>query len=828
LASQQKFSKITLTWEEDMMRMRSIAIGVLIGTSALALAAPANAQEKTGAQAAGTDDISTTEIIVTARRREESLQDVPISITVYNQQQLANRNVTNASDLALYTPSLSANMNFGSQNSSFAIRGFVQDIGTPPSVGVYFADVVAPRGPTQGIAGGDGAGPGMMFDLQNVQVLKGPQGTLQGRNTTGGSVLLVPQKPTDLLEGLVEASIGSFDMRRIQAVANIPLGNTARLRLAMDRQVRDGYLHNTSGIGPGDFNDIDYTAFRGSLVADLTPDLESYFIASFSRSQTHGDIQKLIACNPTLSASNLLGLLSCAQLAGEKAAGAGFYDVQNATFDNPVSRLEQWQLINTTTWRASDKLTVKNIISYAELTNYLRSSLFGTNWYLAPGVPLPFTGINPWPGMDSASQSTFTEELQAQGTAVGDRLQYQGGIYFESSDPLGLSGNRNPTFISCSDLNGLQCTSLLGPISNVNDKIGENTYHSTGLYAQGTYELARSLKLTAGMRYTWDSQKASVKNSEFLFPAPNTPVEECTYPSSEPSCVISPPKAKSNAPTWLVDLEYKPIDTVMLYAKYARGYRAGGVFPNSPSNYRIFSPEKVDAYEIGAKTSFNGPVRGTFNVAGFYNNFTNQQLAATFIGVGGTAPTTGVVNAGKSRIYGAEVEATLQPFEGFSIDAAYTWLHAHIVSIEPLVSTDPNYVIAQEISAGDPLALSPEHKFSVTTGYTLPLDPGIGTITVATTYSYRSSQISTYAYETPAIREAFGANLGKLPSLGLLNLNLNWDSVGSLPIDVSLFATNVTGERYYTYVPGIASYGFETASIGEPRMYGARLKYLFR
>ena len=146
------------------------------------------------------------EIIVTARRTEERLQDVPISITVYNQQQISNRNITNAADLATFTPSLSANTNFGQENSSFAIRGFTQDAGTQPSVATYFADVVAPRGPTQGTQAGDGAGPGSFFDLQNIQVLKGPQGTLFGRNTTGGAVLFVPQKPTSEFGGYV----GSF------------------------------------------------------------------------------------------------------------------------------------------------------------------------------------------------------------------------------------------------------------------------------------------------------------------------------------------------------------------------------------------------------------------------------------------------------------------------------------------------------------------------------------------------------------------------------------------------------------------------------------------
>ena len=189
----------------------------LCATSILALGKgmPVRAQE--APRDSGSD---LADIVVTARRVEERLQDVPISITVFTQQQLTDHNVLNAQDLANYTPSLSANSNFGNDNTSYAIRGFVQDIGTAPSVGVYFADVVAPRGPSSGTTAGDGAGPGYFYDLQNVQVLKGPQGTLFGRNTTGGAVLFVPQKPTADFGGYAEASYGNFEMHRIQAAIN--------------------------------------------------------------------------------------------------------------------------------------------------------------------------------------------------------------------------------------------------------------------------------------------------------------------------------------------------------------------------------------------------------------------------------------------------------------------------------------------------------------------------------------------------------------------------------------------------------------------------------
>lgn len=267
------------------------------------------------------DDRAGSDIVVTARRMEERLQDVPISITVFNQQQISDRNMVNAQDLANYTSSLSANGNFGSENSTFAIRGFNQDIGTPASVGVYFADVVAPRGVGSGIVVGDGAGPGYFFDLQNVQVLKGPQGTLFGRNTTGGAILFVPHKPTDRLEGYVEGSYGNYDMVRAQAMLNVPLRDTARFRVAVDRQKRDGYLKNDTGIGPRDYSDMNYIAIRASLAVDLTPDLENYMIASYTNSDTNGFLQKVIACNP---AAGLGADFACPQLASAQARGATF------------------------------------------------------------------------------------------------------------------------------------------------------------------------------------------------------------------------------------------------------------------------------------------------------------------------------------------------------------------------------------------------------------------------------------------------------------------------------------------------------------------------
>ena len=807
------------------------------------------------------------DVVVNARRIDERLQDVPISISVFSQQQLTNRNVVNSQDLALYTPSLSSNSNFGQESATYAIRGFVQDSGTAPSVGVYFADVVALRGPTQGTQAGDGAGPGNFFDLQNVQVLKGPQGTLQGVNTTGGAVLFVPQKPTGRTEGNIELSLGNYDMHRVQAMYNSTIGDKIRFRVALDHMDRDGWLKNISGIGPKDFNDVNYTAVRASMVVDITNNLENYTIASFSNSSTNGSVQKMIGCentganatgftDPAFNPGNFLGILSCGQLAREKAQGAGFYDVEQA-LPNPTSQLQQWQIINTTTWHATDNLTVKNIASYGELTYKQRSPLFGTDFRasdLPPlyqelffrGVPPIFTDINATP--DTADQYTFTEELQLQGDALDNRLTYQGGLYFETSGPDGTSGSESNQILACSNIATMSCSDLIGQafganVGALNVTSGRETFHDVGYYGQASYKITHQLKLTVGARYTTDVQTDSSTRYYYSFPVtpPYTqaPTKNCTDPSQAPTCSEFL-RQKSEKPTWLIDLDYKPVEDTLLYAKYARGYRAGGVFPNGPTDHRTFAPEQVDSYEGGLKETFHGPMPGTFDITGFYNDFSNQQLQLGFntnpdyMGTGFPAPvspTTGIVNAGKSTIWGIEVASTLNPFPGFSLDGSYTYLDARIDKIAPFSTVDPNYVASQSsIAPGSPLALSPRNKFTLTATYVLPIDRSIGKVAASATITHTDKQLTNYVYQTPAAVALFGANFGYVGATDLLNLNLSWTGVYGKPFDISLFGSNVTGEHYYSFIAGLGGLtgaGNEFGVVGEPRMFGVRLKYHF-
>lgn len=805
---------------------------------------PAMAQDAESRSAAASGD----DIIVTARRVEERLQDVPISISVFNEEQLAQRNISAGADLATYTPSLSVNAQFGPDRATFAIRGFVQETNTAPSVGVFFADVVTPRGPQAQVPIGGGAGPGRFFDLQNVQVLKGPQGTLFGRNTTGGSILLVPNRPTSEFSGYVEASVGNYDMQRLQAVVNVPLSDTFRVRAGFDRQKRDGYLKNRSGIGPSRFADIDYWAARVTVEGDLTPDLENSFIVNVIDSDTNGGVQKLVACAPTV----MVGFLGCDQLQRSAEAGDGFYDVRQPV-QTVNSHSREWQLVNTTKWLASDTLTIKNIASYGQQILDFSHPLYGTD-FITPAVPdfgLPsyefgFLNVTPVRGRHAADQQTFTEELQFQGRSGDDRLTWQAGAYFERSTSLSPASQIAQVLISCTDETNPQCTDILGglfgaPVGSLQTTIIDTTYQSIGLYGQASYSFTDQLTVTGGLRYTWD--KSSVEHissvTNFAFNTPLAPT--CSRTEADANCQ-SRISQSSDKPTWVIDVAYKPIDGIMVYGKYARGYRTGAITAMLPDAFAVASPEKVDNFELGVKSEFHGSVSGYFNITGYYNNFTNQQLSLSLDDnpvVPGIVPVaTGIINAGKSRIYGVEVEAGLRPFDGFNLSASYGYLHTEIREIALPTLTGSPYIINSNIVPGDELLQSPRHKLTATAAYTLPLDEEIGKITFSATYNYASKSRTNYLNRQtldPGFGTVIGTDLnpvtrdlGIVPSYNLLNLNVDWKRVANTPFDLSLFATNVTKEKFITYTGGLLpTVGFETAALNEPRMYGMRVRYEF-
>ncbi|HEX7930249.1 MAG TPA: TonB-dependent receptor, partial [Sphingomicrobium sp.] len=762
------------------------------------------------------------------------------------------------------------------------------------TVGVFINDVVAPRG-SGATFGGDGAGPGALFDLQNVQVLKGPQGTLFGRNVTGGAVLLVPNRPTDNLEGYVEGSAGNYDMWRTQGVLNIPLADTFKIRFGVDHMDRRGYLKNAGNLGDGTYDgrglgDVNYWAARFGVLANLTPDLENYTLMTYTKSQSNGVIPKIIKAYPGNSNQAFFGNESVAQMARE--ASLGFWSVSNRTPDS-LSRSRQWQVMNTLTWTASDSLTIKNILSYGEFRGETNLDLFG-NYALLPGVVygtetgqqvrgFAFTHNNSVTGYTNA-QSSFVGELQLQGRPGDGTFTWQAGAYAEINNPLGFSGVSTGSFTACSDVGNFICLPAFargGPtfapagssaaLNNgltISGGTGSNSLQKTkfrdyALYAQGSYKLTDQLTATAGFRYTWDKMSTFLINetvvyatnpanlafgcTNFKTPGPNyvAPVSATNpatypYPYSErlDRCHQNLRK-DSKAPTWLLQLDYKPNDDIMIYGKWSRGYRQGGIAIFGPDPIQTYDPEKVDAFEIGAKTSWHGSVPGSFNISGFYNNLSNQQLQlgvacnpakplhpdlTAFVICSGNAT---IINAGKSRIKGFEAELNVSPFDGMKLGLSYGYISAKLLKVTIPAVPAPYNDITPPLAKGctgpqcDTIANSgPPHQVVASAFYTLPLPESVGRLTLGGTWVYQSKR-------RIVADGVAGSGNGIAPSSKVLNLNVTWENVAELPIDLSAFVTNVTNEHVIQQINDNQARGFVSAIVGEPRMWGARVRYRF-
>ncbi|MBV1688568.1 TonB-dependent receptor [Novosphingobium sp. G106] len=844
-----------------------LRIATALSTGALlSFATPVFAQSDTAAQANASE--SGNDIIVTARRSEERLQDVPISITVLNPEQLSQHNIVSTADLGSFVPSLTINSQFGPEKASFVIRGFTQAYHTAPTVGVYFADVAAPRalGPT---TSGNGAGVGSMFDLQNVQVLKGPQGTLFGRNTTGGAILLVPQKPTDKLEGYVEGTIGNYNAHRVQAVLNVPLSDTFKVRGGIDYNKADGYLKNHSGIGPSDFANTNYFAARLSIVGNLTPNLENYTVASYSRSNTHGAIQKLATCTDQNGNTATTGLApvfapaACAQIARQNARGDGIWDVENND-PNPLELIKQWSVINTTTWSASDNLTIKNIASYQEYYESASFSLWGDNYRVYPGFPLAGAQNPPVGGglrtiqlqqgyySWTTAENSFSEELQFQGHSSDNRFTWQAGGYIELAHPLGWNSQLVDIFNNCSDIKANICQPLTLPfqvapgvffpvaVGSTSEANTKDTFNDKALYAQATYKLTDQLSLTGGVRYTWDKmtdlaqalnitqQGAYCQNVLLFNKAPagvtvnSSNVNQYALFTNNPNDCNVTRQISSKRPTWLIDLDYKPTDDILLYLKWARGYRAGSVTSNSVG-FETVGPEKLDLYEVGAKTSFRGTVSGYFNIAGFYNDFHNQQItinptvSAAYQGV--IPSNSPNINAGHSRIWGVEVDSSFKLLEGLQLDVGYTYLNTKVLQIT--VPPAPIFYdnVNPTANVGDPLPLSPKNTVVVTGSYILPLSESVGRLSLSATFTHADANRAESPNSSP---------LYLVSAQNQLNLNVDWHQVLGNPFDLAFYMTNVTNQGRILFPgSGFQTIGADGGHVNQPRMFGFRLKYRF-
>ena len=739
--------------------------------------------------AASDKDITLEEVIVTARRREESLQQVPIAITAIDQEALQRQGVNTLTDLQQLVPSAYVSgYAHGSSQQFFSIRGQSESglntgggAGGGPAVVGYFSEVPVPM-----------SGPGLYYDLQSVDVLKGPQGTLFGRNTTGGAVLFEPQRP-DLQQvtGYGQMLAGNYDRVQGEGAISLPIidGKLA-IRIAGQAESREGY---TQDVNTGvDYDNRHFQAARIGLLFQPNEAFEDYFIGNYVAINEHGPGAELIAANPAASAAgaSILNYLAAQQARGIRATALDTPELDQGVFFN---------LLNKTSVKIGDDLTLRNILSYSGQKIRRQDDEDGTT------LPL-LNSLGSAPGTWQVDTTTTTEELQLQGKSFADQLNWQTGVYYED-DRTPNPANQTYT----------QQLVLLPFYFNTTDTdLGGTT---TGLYGQGTYkldELLQGLSFTAGYRHTWDSlhEGYSQTLSAARIPAPGDFCLSVAGGAQYPNCSVYA-AAKHGGDSYTLGFDYQASASTLLYLVSRQGYKSGGFNIvaatvgdiNSPAF--SYKPETVRDVEIGIKTDWSaGSMRGRTNVALYNSWYLNAQVNTSELIENEQEAVT--QNAARATIRGLEIENTLQPASFAELTLNYSYMDAFYTRYVTPLGQDLTQL---------PYAYAPKNKGSAGVRLRLPLPGSIGEVWLGGNFTYQDRVFAGFSAVTPG---------SYLPSYGLLGLRADWGRINGTGLGAALFVTNLTDKVYRVANEDLyTTIGTSTTVYGEPRMYGVSLKYQF-
>jgi iron complex outermembrane recepter protein len=643
-------------------KLRRTALVVLLAGTAL-IAAPALAQEaaQSATPSAAPPAEGLADIVVTATRSSESLSKVAASVSAVSAADLGVGGVKDVQSLATAIPNLSVGDQFG-VNRIF-IRGIgLTSIDLGADGGVAFlqdgAQIARPAAQLSGF-----------YDLERVEVLRGPQGTLYGRGATAGAINLITKKPTANLDGYLRASYGNYNAATVEGAVGGAIGSDkVMIRLAGKYDRRDGYGKNE--FTGNDIDNRDAYAFRGTLLLKPAEDLEvtlsgEYFNENDSNYAFH-------YFGPTVKPENFLGsilggksLFTVAAAAGRKA------NIRNIWSDQePLNKRDGYSFTGTIDWTPGD-WDVKSITSYHKFTRFNRddldasdANLFGQNNY------------------DERSK-TFSQELV--GTYKTEKFDVLLGANYFHED---LFGSVRVPLTNLGILFGLPANTF--DAANYL-QFGTVKIDAYGLYAQGTYALSNKLKLTAGGRFSHE-KRVGVGTFDFLGS-------------------VNTDKAKSwNAFTPTVTLNYQANDATLVYASVTRGFKSGVI--NVGSRNDVINPEYVWSYELGLKTA-SADRKLQANLAAFYMDYTDLQVG--FVDASSVVTT---VNAASARNYGLEAELRAKPVQGLTLELFGTYLNA---KYRKFVTGDYRQGFKQISVAGNRLQNAPEFSFRAGADYDIPL-----------------------------------------------------------------------------------------------------------
>ena len=761
------------------------------------------AQIDSGDSRAGAE-ITLEEIVVTARKRTEDLQSTPISIRAFSGEDLEARGVDRMDDLANYVPNMTFQNSPGHSGSNSAAAVYVRGIGqqdfvptVDPGVGIYIDGVYVARSLGAVLD---------VLDIERIEVLRGPQGTLFGRNTTGGAVNIITQAPGDALTGRVDVKLGSDERQDVRLSGNLPLSDNSGVRFSVARLSQDGYVHRMAD--DVSLGDDDTLTGRLRFYGELTDRLSLDFSVDFSRDRENGPPMELTAIgygsffyNPVDANGNFdpaaigrqiaalginsltpvdnfallhnwiqaivlpqFGITSGAdcltQIPGQPFSGAGnpgnpacynaqyiFGDGRDAGTAPTVSDLETAGYALTATWDVNDALQVKSITSIRTLEGEFSRD--------GDHSPLPIVLLT-----DTYEQDQFAQELQLLGTGLSDRLNWIVGLYLFSEDGL----NVNDVFFPPADVRSG----------------GEFDNESNAVFAQASYDLSDRWRATLGLRYT-DEKKSFSPDQYILADRTAVDTDGDNVPDSPAFGVgarVLPfvtEEFEITETTPLLNVSYHATDDLMLYATWSEGFKSGGftqrVFPPL-TIVPTFDPEFVTSYEFGWKFTGLGN-RLRLNGALFTTDYKDIQVSIFDPSGGNTAPI--FRNAAEAGIDGMEVELSLLATNGIYVEAGLGWLDPAFEAVDER---------ADEITLDSKFERVSEWTgfLSVARDFATPM----GTFTPRLDYSFRSDYFND-ALNTPDIAQA--------DSVTLINLSLAWQSPGQR-WSALLACTNIGDEQY--------------------------------
>ena len=809
------------------------------------LSAPGFAQNSSDTQAGSTDETSATgpdadAIIVTARRRSEDLSTVPVSVSAFSSADIERKAIRTTFDLTRVTPGLNIGGSGTMANPVIAIRGQSRGLAGPGTPGVltYFNEVPLPSYGSLIST----------FDMDNIQVLKGPQGTLFGRNAIGGAVLTYSRKPTYEFEGYAEAEYGSFNSLRLEGALNLPIVDGAvSLRIAGQSTSTDGYtdtfvyspytLAPTGTAAPGslisnarDYDEFDNKGLRASLLIEPSDNVSSLTVVDYYRLRGNANIvftglfpgTAPVYALPaeTLDAIGLGGLLNptfhCGTSPSCDIDEAIDYAKNNrrSAFTNmdPNGLTEIFGITNTTSVDFGFA-TLKNIFGYRKSDDDHNTDIDGSALAIVDVV-------------DTVRLYQITEELQLSGEALDDKLQFViGGFYYKSA-PDGLGG-READGISV--FNGL----------SVSTTANYQRETSKAIYGQFDYDLSAligGLEVTAGYRYSWDKTKGCAYSADYSIPAGGTPprIGEFGFLPDEDQCVTGdftpdPDAAitiaenflqESEKGTYTLGLSWQATPDLLLYATTRRGYRPGGY--NVPqldpavANLQNFEPETLTDVEIGTKGRYSvGAIDGSFSLAAFRGKDDGYQYYQNTTGVS-ILPAGGILlNKADLIIKGVEGNFSIRPVRGLTFGSNFAYTD---VKVDELTVPQSLVDIYDAAGVGPSLLVTsvffqPKWQVNGNVEYAVPGEILGGYVIANLDFHYQSSyqagEVRVDDYETADLR---------------VSLTELYDD----RVDISFAVRNVFDELYQN---GVSSSSAGTGAISylfaAPRTFSGSVRYRF-